>query len=129
MKKKKCIFCELKDEEILFENTEFIAKYDNYPVSNGHILLISKTHAKTWFDLYITQQVSLNNIIISAKEYIDKKYKKVEGYNVGFNCGETAGQTVGHFHCHVIPRYKGDMKNPEGGVRGVIPSKQKYKNV
>ena len=78
-----------------------------------------------YFESTKDEVVGLQKLIIETKKLLDKKFQP-NGYNVGINCGEVAGQTVPHVHIHLIPRYKGDMDNPRGGVRGVIPSKQKY---
>lgn len=123
---KKCVFCEQFDKSrIVYEDSTWIAVYDNYPVSKGHTLLIPKRHCETFFDLNDFETGILSHIINVIKLILDEKFKP-DGYNIGCNCGEAAGQTVMHCHIHIIPRYKGDMENPRGGVRGVIPSMQKY---
>ena len=80
---------------------------------------------ETYFDLSEEEQNDLHSMIEKAKEIIEVR-RTPDGYNIGMNCGASSGQTVMHFHCHVIPRYVGDMVDPRGGVRGVIPEKQKY---
>jgi diadenosine tetraphosphate (Ap4A) HIT family hydrolase len=123
---KKCVFCEQFDKSrIVYEDSTWIAVYDNYPVSKGHTLLIPKRHCETFFDLNDFETGILSHIINVIKLILDEKFKP-DGYNIGCNCGEAAGQTVMHCHIHIIPRYNGDMENPRGGVRGVIPSMQKY---
>lgn len=119
------IFLEFPEERILYKDKYFFIVYDGYPVSNGHCLIISNVIKETYFDLSDDEKMALQNTIQKAKELIEEDMKP-EGYNIGMNCGEVAGQTVMHFHCHVIPRYRGDMDDPRGGVRGVIPEKQKY---
>ena len=99
--------------------------YDGYPVSKGHTLLIPKGHFETFFDLPSTMKDSLNFRLDDVKKILDDKFHP-SGYNIGVNCGKSAGQTVPHCHIHIIPRYDGDMEDPSGGVRGVIPNKQKY---
>lgn len=125
----KCIFCDIKDtvdeSKIIYEDSTWIAIEDGYPVSKGHTLLIPKRHCKTYFDLNYLELASVGVTIGIVKMILDKKYKP-NGYNIGVNCGEASGQTVPHCHIHIIPRYNGDMEDPRGGVRGVIPSKQKY---
>lgn len=119
-----CIFCQ-ESENILYSDDYWYAIYDKYPVSNGHVLIISKNHKKDYFDLDIMESITLNGFIHIIKEIIDKKFHP-NGYNIGCNCGKCAGQTINHFHLHLIPRYDNDVNDPTGGVRGVIPNKQKY---
>jgi diadenosine tetraphosphate (Ap4A) HIT family hydrolase len=122
-----CIFCNLNNNSICMDcsNAGFYVMYDNFPVSKGHVLIISKRHVATYFDLTHEEKKDLLIVIDMAKSMLDELYSP-DGYNIGCNCGEAAGQTINHFHMHIIPRYKGDMDNPEGGIRGVIPHKQKY---
>ena len=119
------IFLEFSEERILYRGKYFFIVFDGYPVTDGHCLIISNKVKETYFDLSNEEKQSLLEMIEKAKEIIEGKYKP-DGYNIGMNSGKVAGQTVMHFHCHVIPRYKGDMEDPKGGVRGVIPDKQKY---
>jgi diadenosine tetraphosphate (Ap4A) HIT family hydrolase len=111
--------------EWLYEGNYFFLIYDSFPVSPGHILIITKRLVNDYFGLYLTELNEFNYMVNKAKEIIEKN-NKPDGYNIGMNCGADAGQTIMHFHYHVIPRYKGDVKNPRGGVRGVIPNKMKY---
>ena len=121
-----CVFCDkFNKEKILLETLGWTVIYDSYPVSKGHVLLIPKEHYETFFDLPNSLKESLHYMINYVKTLLDEKFHP-DGYNIGCNCGEAAGQTVMHFHLHIIPRYKGDVDNPKGGVRGVIPSKQHY---
>jgi len=98
---------------------------DGFPVSEGHCLVIPKRVYADYFESTYEEIIGLQKLVIETKSYLDQNYNP-DGYNVGINCGEVSGQTVPHVHIHVIPRYAGDMENPRGGVRGVIPSKQKY---
>lgn len=118
-----CIFCLIKD--YVLENDLFYSVYDKTPVNEGHMLLISKRHAATYFDLTKEEQSALLDILNSAKKLLDEKFHP-DGYNIGINCGECSGQSVMHMHLHLIPRYKGDTNSPQGGVRGVIPEKMGY---
>lgn len=99
--------------------------YDGFPVNEGHILIISKDTRKDYFELSKEERLEMHAAIDLAKGIIEKKHSP-DGYNIGMNCGEFAGQTIFHFHCHLIPRYKGDMENPRGGVRYCIPEKGSY---
>lgn len=119
------VFNEIPKEQYLLESDYFFVIRDKYPVSPGHALIISKRACKQYFDLNETEKSELTAIIDQTKQAIEKVYSP-DGYNIGMNCGGVAGQTVMHFHCHVIPRYIGDMEDPRGGVRGVIPKHQKY---
>ncbi len=119
-----CIFCN-NNFDIIYEDEYVFAMYDKYPVSKGHILIIPKKHIKTYFDTSIEIRKAIDKAIFHLKDLLDKLYNP-DGYNIGINNGKEAGQTIFHLHVHLIPRYLGDMKDPTGGVRGVIPSKQKY---
>jgi diadenosine tetraphosphate (Ap4A) HIT family hydrolase len=125
----KCPFCEIEkridESRIIYQDSTWIAILDNYPVSEGHTLLIPKRHCKSYFDLNFIELESVGVTIGIVKRILDTKYKP-DGYNIGINCGEAAGQTVMHCHIHIIPRYNGDCDNPRGGVRGVIPSRMDY---
>ena len=118
-----CAFCEIK--EYILENELAYAIYDKYPVNKGHMLFITKRHVKTYFETTFEEKIAILELIEKAKVLLDDKYSP-DGYNIGANCNEEAGQTIMHVHIHLIPRYKNDMEFPEGGVRGVIPSKMKY---
>lgn len=120
---KECIFCQMKD--YILENELAYAIYDKYPVGKGNMLFIPKRHVKDFFDITKEEREAIFELIDEGKKLLDKKYSP-DSYNVGINCGEHAGQTIMHVHVHLIPRYIGDMKDPTGGVRGVIPEKMKY---
>lgn len=123
-----CIFCKVKKNKskIIFENKYFFVIRDSFPVTKLHTLIISKIHKSSFFDLDKKSYKYCFSLLQKSKENLKILDKKILGFNVGFNDGEYAGQTINHFHMHLIPRRKGDQKNPKGGVRGVIPSKQKY---
>lgn len=122
---KDCIFCNLKRKKSE-ENKFAFAIKDNFPVTKDHHLVIPKRHVADYFDLEQSEINSVNKILFSLKDKLQKKDKKITGFNIGINSGLSAGQTVFHCHIHLIPRRDGDVKNPRGGVRGVIPNKQKY---
>lgn len=120
-----CPFCTPENEKILFENEHAYAIFDRYPVSHGHILIIPKRHFTSIFDGLYNEIEDIWDLICKGKQFLIEKYSP-DGYDIGINDGESAGQTIMHLHIHIIPRYSGDMINPKGGVRGVIPEKQKY---
>ena len=115
----------LENRNRIIENEIGFVILDGFPVSNGHCLVIPKRVYADYFESTYEEIIGLQKLVIETKSYLDQNYNP-DGYNVGINCGEVSGQTVPHVHIHVIPRYAGDMENPRGGIRGVIPSKQKY---
>ncbi len=120
----RCIFCEPK-REILAQNTHAIAVFDSYPVSPGHALILPRRHVVTIWDLEPEEYSDCFTLVRHARTAIESRFSP-DGFNVGANCGAAAGQSVWHAHIHVIPRYQGDVPNPRGGVRGVIPRKASY---
>ena len=118
-------FNSIPADRIIYKNEYFFILKDIYPVSEGHMLIISNELRKDYFELSAKEKDNLSEVILKAKSLIELEHTP-DGYNIGMNCGISAGQTVFHFHCHVIPRYTGDIEDPTGGVRGVIPSKMKY---
>jgi len=99
---------------------------DAYPVTPHHTLIIAKRHVWTYFELYQPELNAVNYLLREMREEILREDETVTGFNVGMNNGESAGQTVQHCHVHLIPRRQGDIDNPCGGVRGVIPDKRIY---
>ena len=123
---KDCVFCSLESgKELITETATAIAFMDSFPVNPGHTLIVPKRHIANYFELTIHEQRALWLVVNRCKILIQKRFNP-DGYNVGINVGETAGQSIFHVHIHLIPRYKGDVENPRGGVRGVITSKQSY---
>ncbi|WP_281951305.1 HIT family protein [Nitrosophilus kaiyonis] len=120
-----CPFCNPSKEDIVMKNELCYARFDKYPVSNGHLLIIPFRHFDNYFDATKEEKIAIINLIDNAKNFLDNEYKP-DGYNIGVNVGYTSGQTIMHVHIHLIPRYKGDIENPRGGVRGVIPEKRIY---
>ena len=118
-------FKSIPESRILSESDDFLIIKDIYPVSPGHMLIISKREVLDFFALNDSERDQINKSILIAKSLIELEYKP-DGYNIGMNCGAAAGQTVFHFHCHVIPRYLGDMENPRGGVRHCVEGKGNY---
>lgn len=124
-----CLFCRQDPGEYICENDLAYAVLDSYPVSEGHALIIPKRHAPTWFDLTPEEAQACNELVHGARLWLLKQHPEIDGFNVGVNCGEAAGQSIFHCHIHLIPRRKGDVANPQGGVRHVIASKAKYRRV
>lgn len=118
-------FTQLLTEKIIYKDEFFFIIKDGFPVNPGHLLIISNELRIDYFDLTDEEKKHLQYTIEKAKQLVLAEYNP-DGFNIGMNCGTTAGQTVFHFHCHLIPRYKGDMENPRGGVRHVIPERGNY---
>jgi len=119
-----CIFCNHSD--VVEENELAKAFYDKYPVTRGHILIVPKRHVKGYFDLFQPELNAINRLMRSVRERLMSEDISITGFTVGTNDGEAAGQTVMHSHLHLIPRRVNDMDDARGGVRGVIPERQKY---
>ena len=122
-----CLFCNVKESGSDYENELAYASYDSYPVSKHHCLVIPKRHIRDYFDLTNEELLACNNLIKIIKKEIVDKDKTVSGFNLGTNIGKVSGQSIYHCHFHLIPRREGDVENPQGGVRSVIPGKQYYK--
>jgi ATP adenylyltransferase len=120
-----CIFCE-HDRPVIAENELAYAIRDGFPVTELHTLVIPKRHVADYFDLHQPELNAINQLLQELKSDIVREDPEVTGFNIGINAGESAGQTVMHCHVHLIPRRKGDVEEPRGGVRGVIPSRQSY---
>ena len=122
-----CLFCSSKISGIFCENELAYASYDTYPVSEYHCLIIPKRHVTDYFDLTNDELIACNDLIKKIKEQTLKNDKSIKAFNIGTNAGKIAGQSIMHCHIHLIPRREGDVNNPQGGVRSVIPKKQHYK--
>ena len=120
-----CPFCRFPPERCFYESERILGLWDGYPVSPGHALLTTRRHVPTWFDASLEEQQNLLQAINAVKYRIEALHRP-DGYNIGFNSGSAAGQTVFHLHVHIIPRYSGDVPDPRGGIRHVIPSKANY---
>ena len=121
-----CIFCKVIKEELQFENKLAYSSIDSYPVSKFHSLIVPKRHVQEYFELSAEEVQACHELILKTKEKILKVDTTVKGFNIGTNSGKTAGQSIMHCHIHLIPRREGDVNNPQGGVRSVIPLKQHY---
>ncbi len=120
-----CPFCDLQDRKEIWGSEHVVAFADGYPVSPGHALIVTRRHVPDYFGCTAAERAELWHGVDALKELLDDEMDP-DGYNVGFNAGAAAGQTVMHVHLHVIPRFAGDMDDPRGGVRGVIPHKRTY---
>jgi len=118
------VFCQ-RDRERLIDEPLVHAIRDGYPVAPGHTLVISNRHVASYFEATAPERAAIWAAVEQVKAELDAELRP-QGFNVGFNDGAAAGQTVMHLHVHVIPRFAGDVADPRGGVRGVIPSKQRY---
>ena len=121
-----CPFCNPVADDIVAKNDLCYARRDRYPVSEGHLLVIPFRHIPDFFLMTVEEKQAVLALVDECKEVIEEEFSPA-GYNIGFNVGEAAGQTVMHCHCHVIPRYVGDVKEPRGGVRRVVPGKRGYR--
>jgi len=122
-----CLFCNIKGSGLAAENSLAYASYDSYPVTDLHCLIIPKRHVKDYFELTNEEIIACNSLIKKIKYDIEFKDNSVKGFNIGTNAGKVSGQSILHCHIHLIPRREGDVENPQGGVRSVIPLKQYYK--
>ena len=121
-----CLFCNSKISGIAHENDLAYASYDTYPVSEFHCLIIPKRHVEDYFSLTKDELLSCDALLKEVKSSIQAEDESVKAFNVGINSGEAAGQTIFHCHIHLIPRRVGDVENPRGGIRHLIPGKGDY---
>ncbi len=121
-----CLFCNTSKKEIIFENDLAFVTFDSYPVSQFHSLIIPKRHIQNYFDLTNDELLACHGLLLKIKNKINSDDNTVGGFNIGVNSERIAGQSILHCHIHLIPRRVGDVDNPQGGVRSVIPSRQHY---
>jgi diadenosine tetraphosphate (Ap4A) HIT family hydrolase len=121
-----CLFCEMTEDRIIDRNDLAYAIRDGFPVTPLHTLIIPKRHAVDYFDLTKEELLACDELLKKAKQDIQAEDASVDGFNIGMNAGSSAGQTVFHCHTHLIPRRTGDVENPRGGVRHIIPGKGFY---
>ena len=125
-REKGCLFCESIRSKVVAENELAFAIRDEFPVTQYHTLIIPKRHVVDFFDLFQPERNAIHQLLKEQRSLILQNDPTVSAFNIGVNAGTDAGQSINHCHFHLIPRRKGDMANPRGGVRGVIPEKQKY---
>ena len=124
---KVCFFCNrAKKESIYSSEFLFVVRDNKFPVTKHHTLIVPHRHVSDFFDLNNNELNDLAEVLKKQRQLLLSLDKEITGFNVGVNAGVDAGQSIMHCHIHLIPRRKGDVDNPRGGVRGVIPSKQKY---
>ena len=124
-----CLFCDVQlndRQRIIAENALAYAIRDGFPVTEGHTLFIPKRHTLDYFGLVPSEVNAINALMAEQKTTLQETDATIDGFNIGMNCGETAGQSVFHCHVHLIPRRKGDVENPRGGVRHIIAGKGFY---
>lgn len=122
----KCIFCDPVADPVVLDNPDAFVIRDSFPTTEGHSLIIPKRHIAQYFDLSEEEAISCFELLIATKQEIAERDSSVTGFNVGINIGREAGQSIPHCHIHLIPRRVGDVDNPQGGVRHVIPGKGHY---
>jgi len=121
-----CVFCAMPDRLKILTNRLAYAVYDTSPVTALHMLLLPRRHAASYFDLEAPERRAIEELLSRARELVLSRDPSINGFNIGINVGEVAGQTIFHCHYHLIPRRRGDVSNPRGGVRAVIPDKAIY---
>jgi diadenosine tetraphosphate (Ap4A) HIT family hydrolase len=121
-----CVFCSVPAERIIADNSLVYAIRDGFPVTPLHTLVIPKRHVVDFFGLTDAELLACNELLKACKAQIQSQDPEVAAFNIGMNAGAVAGQTVFHCHIHLIPRRVGDVANPRGGVRHVMPGKGHY---
>jgi diadenosine tetraphosphate (Ap4A) HIT family hydrolase len=122
---KTCPFCTSLESRVFLENDLALAILDGFPISEGHSLIIPKRHVNSIFEIQKNELLGLFNLLTDVKNKLTEQFSP-DGFNIGINDNEAAGQTINHLHIHLIPRYKGDQKDPRGGIRWIFPDKAKY---
>ena len=124
-----CLFCELPEEkfEVIDENELCMTLRDNYPVTEGHCLIIPRRHVENYFGMNPQEVADATSLMHRARERLQAEDGSISGFNIGTNSGKSAGQSVFHAHIHFMPRRDGDQENPQGGVRKIFPEKARYR--
>lgn len=123
---KTCLFCKISKERVIAENEHAYAIRDGFPVTEDHSLIIPKRHVEDYFGLTEVELLACDSLLKIIKNDVLESDSSIEGFNIGMNSGLVAGQTIFHCHIHLIPRRAGDVENPRGGIRHVIPGKGNY---
>jgi diadenosine tetraphosphate (Ap4A) HIT family hydrolase len=120
-----CPFCELDEDRVWLENDTAIVLWDAFPLTEGHTLVVPRQHVASLYELPADAQAALWALVGEARNRLNDELQ-LDGFNIGLNDGEAAGQTILHVHIHIIPRRDGDVADPRGGVRWIIPEKARY---
>lgn len=120
-----CPFCELAPERLIRESETVLALYDGFPVSLGHALVVPRRHVVSWSEATENEKAAIWREIDVVRAILDSRHQP-NAFNIGINDGIAAGQTVMHVHVHIIPRYSGDVDDPRGGIRWVVPNRATY---
>jgi ATP adenylyltransferase len=121
-----CLFCSMPSARVIADDRLVYAIRDGFPVTSGHSLVIPKRHVEDFFGLTEDELIACSQMLQALRQSIMSEDSNVEGFNIGMNAGAVAGQTIFHCHIHLIPRRNGDVENPSGGVRHIIPGKGFY---
>jgi ATP adenylyltransferase len=121
-----CVFCTMAEDRFVIANRLAFAVRDSSPVTALHTLILPRRHVASYFDLHDAERRAIDELLERARREIVGQDASVAGFNIGVNIGEAAGQTIFHCHVHLMPRRVGDVANPRGGVRAVIPGRQSY---
>lgn len=122
---KPCPFCNPKPERIVVAGVAAMALWDSYPLNPGHVLLVPRRHVRSWFEATLAERDEMLRLADDARRIVIERHRP-DGFNLGLNDGAAAGQTVPHVHLHLVPRYRGDVADPRGGVRWIIPERARY---
>ena len=119
-----CLFCRVNDSSvntIFLESSKFYVRLDNFPATKGHVEIVPKEHVVSLFDLSATDIAEAYDLMRAAQEKLKQEYNP-DGFTIGINDGHAAGRTIDHLHIHLIPRYYGDVADPRGGIRQIVPN-------
>lgn len=120
-----CPFCDPPPEQWLAEAALALALWDSYPLNPGHVLIVPRRHVASWFDATPEERDAMLRLADEARAIVVRRHAPA-AFNLGINDGPAAGQTVPHLHLHLIPRYEGDVADPRGGVRWIVPARAAY---
>ena len=124
-RKADCPFCDVARESVVAESRHALAIRDRYPVSRGHTLVVPRAHAESLFAQSAEIQADVWRLVAKVRGELQSRLDP-DGFNVGLNDGQAAGQIVQHAHVHVIPRFDGDVADPRGGIRWILPEHAAY---